>query len=144
MSNMTAAVTVVDRLSRLLRDEIAAISAGKLAVVNEIFPEKSKLLGEVEEVFAMPRPLLEEHPRAAELRHKLEELRELIAQDFALLEKMTEATGAVIEELDRIRDRHSLSGIYGPDGEKSRKQCRRRNTSISRSKNFYPHSPICW
>ncbi|MGI3170974.1 hypothetical protein ACRARG_17615 [Pseudooceanicola sp. C21-150M6] len=118
MSNMTAAVTVVDRLSRLLRDEIAAITAGKLGVVNELFPEKQELLSQVEEVFAAPRPLLEDHPRSAELRHKLEEMRELIAQDFALLEKMTEATGAVIEELDRIRDRHSLSGIYGPDGAK--------------------------
>jgi flagellar biosynthesis/type III secretory pathway chaperone len=118
MANMAQALSVVDRLSRLLRDEIAAITGGRLAEVTEIYPKKTALLAEVEEAFATPRALLTDHPQSAEQRGKLVELRELIAQDHALLEKMTQATGAIIDELDRIRDRHSLSGTYGPDGEK--------------------------
>ncbi|WP_375176140.1 hypothetical protein [Pseudooceanicola sp.] len=117
-AEMTQAMHVVDKLARLLRDEIAAITGGRLAEVTEIYPQKTALLAEVEEAFATPRALLVEHPKAGELQAKLEELRVLIAQDHALLEKMADATGAIIDELDRIRDRHSLSGTYGPDGEK--------------------------
>lgn len=117
-ANMTQAMSVVDKLARLLRDEIAAITGGRLAEVTEIYPQKTALLAEVEAAFATPRALLVEHPQAGELQSKLEELRLLIAQDHALLEKMTDATGAIIDELDRIRDRHSLAGTYGPDGEK--------------------------
>ncbi|WP_407496450.1 hypothetical protein [Pseudooceanicola sp. MF1-13] len=118
MTSMAQALSVVDRLSRVLRDEIAAITGGRLAEVTALYPEKAALLAEVEDAFAVPRPLLEDHPEAAKLRTKLADLRELIAQDHALLEKMTEATSTIIDELDRIRDRHSLSGTYGPDGEK--------------------------
>lgn len=116
--NMAQAMSVVDKLSRLLRDEIAAITGGRLAEVTEIYPKKTALLAEVEEAFATPRALLVDHPQAADLKTKLEELRGLISQDHALLEKMTQATGAIIDELDRIRDRHSLSGTYGRDGAK--------------------------
>ena len=83
-------------------------------------PTESLLIGD-EARRKLPRALLEDHPQAGELREKLTELRELIAQDHALLEKMTEATGTIIQELDRIRDRHSLSGTYGPNGEKRAK-----------------------
>ena len=118
MGNMANAMSVVDKLARLLRDEIAAITGGRLAEVTELYPQKTALLAEVEEAFATPRALLVDHPQAAEMRAKLEELRGLIAQDHALLERMTDATGAIIDELDRIRDRHSLSGTYGRDGAK--------------------------
>lgn len=118
MNNMAQAMSVVDKLARLLRDEIAAITGGRLAEVTEIYPQKTALLAEVEAAFATPRALLVDHPQASELQAKLEELRGLIAQDHALLEKMADATGAIIDELDRIRDRHSLSGTYGRDGEK--------------------------
>lgn len=118
MTNMAKAMSVVDRLARVLRDEIAAITGGRLAEVNALYPQKTALLAEVEEAFATPRALLVDHPQAAEMKVKLEELRALIAQDHALLERMTEATSSIISELDRIRDRHSLSGTYGPDGSK--------------------------
>lgn len=121
MTSMVQALSVVDRLSRVLRDEIAAITGGRLAEVTELYPQKAALLAEVEDAFATPKSLLEDHPEAAKLRVKLGELRELIAQDHALLEKMTDATSTIIDELDRIRDRHSLSGTYGPDGEKKPK-----------------------
>lgn len=123
-NSMANAMNVVDKLSRVLRDEIAAITGGRLAEVTELYPQKTALLAEVEEAFATPRALLVDHPQAAEMQGKLEELRKLIAQDHALLEKMANATSSIIDELDRIRDRHSLSGTYGPDGEKKAKTAR--------------------
>ena len=47
MANMAQALSVVDRLSRLLRDEIAAITGGRLAEETEIYPKKTALLAEV-------------------------------------------------------------------------------------------------
>lgn len=116
------ALMLVDRLSRLLRDEIAAIGQGKLARVEELYPEKTRLLAEIESVFADPDALVggQDAP-AQKLKERLGEMRELIHQDLALLKRMTEATGAVAREIERIRERQSLRGLYGPDGSSSDK-----------------------
>lgn len=121
MTSMPQALKLVDRLAKLLKDEIAAIANGKLGEVAELFPEKNALLSQVEEIFAGSGGELRDHPKSHELQTKLAELRELIAHDLKLLERMTEATGAIAAELDRIRDRHSLAGVYGPDGVKKAK-----------------------
>lgn len=119
MTEMThaRAMQLVDRLSRVLRDEIAAIGRGELAEVEAIFPRKQQLLAEIEAAFADPAPLIEgEAPPAVRLRARLAELQRLIRTDLALLQRMTEATGAVAREIERIRERHSLSGMYDKDG----------------------------
>ncbi|MCA0994912.1 flagellar protein FlgN [Alloyangia pacifica] len=125
MSEMTPAraTALVDRLARLLRDEIAAIGKGELARVEELFPRKQELLAEIETVFADPEALLEgEDAASAKLRARLSDLRKLIHSDLSLLQRMTEATGAVAREIDRIRERQSLRGVYGRDGSK-KPQC---------------------
>ncbi|SDG92741.1 hypothetical protein [Alloyangia pacifica] len=122
MTQMTRprAHALIDRLARLLRDEIAAIGRGELARVEELFPRKQELLAEIEAAFAEPDVLLEgDDPAAARLRDSLAGLRELIHSDLALLRRMTEATGAVAKEIDRIRERQSLRGVYDKDGTKS-------------------------
>lgn len=111
------ATQLVDRLARVLRDEIAAIGRGELAEVELIFPRKQQLLAEIEAAFSDPAPLLEgETPPAVRLRERLAELQRLIRTDLALLQRMTEATGAVAREIERIRERHGLSGLYDKDG----------------------------
>ncbi|WP_194134456.1 hypothetical protein [Salipiger mangrovisoli] len=123
MTQMTRprAHALIDRLARLLRDEIAAIGKGELARVEELFPRKQELLAEIEAAFADPEPLLGgDDPAAEKLRDSLSGLRELIHSDLALLRRMTEATGAVAKEIDRIRERQSLRGVYGKDGTKSK------------------------
>ncbi|MGR3322014.1 MAG: hypothetical protein ACU0DK_08800 [Pseudooceanicola sp.] len=111
------AMLLIDRLSRVLRDEIAAIGQGHLAQVEELFPRKAQLLQEIEEAFQNAGGLLDgEEPPAVRLREKLSELRRLIQADLAVLQRMTEATGAVAREIERIRDRHSLNGLYDRDG----------------------------
>ncbi|MGR3452375.1 hypothetical protein [Pseudooceanicola sp.] len=119
MTEMThaRAMQLVDRLSRVLRDEIAAIGRGELAEVEQIFPRKQQLLAEIEAAFTDPAHLIEgEEPPAVRLRARLAELQRLIRTDLALLQRMTEATGAVAREIERIRERHSLSGLYDKDG----------------------------
>lgn len=111
------AMQLVDRLARVLRDEIAAIGRGELAEVEQLFPRKQELLAEIESAFADPAPLIggDELP-AVRLRARLAELQRLIRTDLALLQRMTEATGAVAREIERIRERHSLNGLYDKDG----------------------------
>lgn len=124
------AMQLVDRLARVLRDEIAAIGRGELAEVEVLFPRKAQLLDEIETAFADPGPLLEgEEPPAVRLRQRLAELQRLIRTDLELLQRMTEATGAVAREIERIRERHSLNGLYDKDGSA-------RSQSVARSQRF--------
>ncbi len=119
MTQMThaRAMMLIDRLARVLRDEIAAIGQGQLAQVEALFPRKAQLLEEIEHAFSDAGMLLEgDETPARRLRERLGELRGLIQSDLMLLQRMTEATGAVAREIERIRDRHSLSGMYDKDG----------------------------
>ncbi|MCR8550503.1 hypothetical protein M4578_21995 [Salipiger sp. P9] len=116
------ATQLIDRLARLLRDEIAAIGQGQLARVEELFPRKQELLAEIETAFADAEHLFTEESAAAEkLRRKLSDLRDLIQTDLSMLRRMTDATSAVAREIDRIRDRQSLSGLYERDGSQPQK-----------------------
>lgn len=119
MSEMTPAraTQLVDQLARLLRDEIAAIGQGQLARVEELYPRKTELLGEIEAAFENQEKFLSgSAPATVALRRKLKELHGLIQTDLSLLQRMTEATGAVAQEIDRIRDRQSLRGLYDRGG----------------------------
>ena len=53
---------------------------------------------------------------ARKLQDKLQALQVLLQKDHELLERMTAATGRVAKELARIRDRHSLGGLYESSG----------------------------
>jgi flagellar biosynthesis/type III secretory pathway chaperone len=119
---VNGALQLIDRLARLLHDEIAAIAAGQLEIVRDLYPQKVAMLAELEESTAtVEARLVIGGPVAAELREKLESLHALIRKDHALLERMTEATGRAARELARIRDRHGLGGLYEASGSR-RKQ----------------------
>ena len=108
---------LIERLTRLLRDEIAAITAGTLEKVLELHAEKVSLLAELEEATTGLQARLEAGgERGAELRDQLEELHALVRRDHALLERMTRATERAGKELARIRDRHGLGGLYEASG----------------------------
>ena len=115
--NHLEAAQLIDRLARLLRDEIAAIGQGQLARVEELYPRKTELLGEIETAFGSAEKYLgRDDPQSQKLRKKLDDLRDLIHTDLALLKRMTQATGDVAREIERIRDRQSLRGLYDRDG----------------------------
>lgn len=114
---MTAAHQIIDRLSRLLHDEVAAISAGQLETVRELYPQKLALFEELQAASdGIETKLRQEGGEAGELRTQLEKLHGLVRKDFALLEQMTAATERAARELARIRDRHGLGGIYESSG----------------------------
>jgi hypothetical protein len=120
MTELARAQGLADRLARVLRDEIAAVGQGHLGDVAALAGEKAVLLEEIETVFAGGAALFAgaDRIRSERLRARLAEVQELIARDLTLLERMTRATGAIAAEIARIRDRHGLAGLYGPDGEK--------------------------
>ncbi|MCB1342115.1 MAG: hypothetical protein KDK24_13820 [Pseudooceanicola sp.] len=114
---MTAAAQIVERLAKVLRDEIAAIGAGQLETVRDLYPQKVALYEELQaQTGAVERQLKAATPEAKALREGLDELHGLIRKDFSLLEHLTAATGRVVKELSRIRDRHGLGGLYEADG----------------------------
>ncbi|MWD28477.1 hypothetical protein E0K89_013410 [Aquicoccus sp. SCR17] len=114
---MSAETSIIDRLARLLRDEIAAIGAGRLETVRDLYAEKSALLAELEAASGGIEAGLAKKDEAADLlREQLAELQVLIRKDHALLERMAAATGSVARELARIRDRHGLGGLYESSG----------------------------
>lgn len=114
---MTASEQIIERLARLLRDEIAAIGAGQLETVRDLYPEKLALFEEFEqESGAVEKKLRAGGEAAAKLRESLEQLNILIRKDYSLLSQITSATERVAKELARIRDRHGLGGIYEASG----------------------------
>ena len=111
------AMALADQLARLLRDEVAAIEQGRLGQVQELFPRKAELLEEIRAAFDGAEGLLEgEDTPARRLRDRLAEVSALVRRDLQLLERITEATGAVAREVEKIRDSRSLKGVYGRDG----------------------------
>ena len=130
---MNGAHQIIERLSRLLHDEIAAIAAGQLETVRELYPQKAALLAELEDASdAINRHLTEKGDEAAEMRESLELLSNLVHKDHKLLERMTEATGRAVRELTRIRDRHGLGGLYESTGA-PRKQDVARSQQVDQS-----------
>lgn len=113
----TAPHAIIERLSRLLHDEVAAIGAGKLDVVRDLFAEKAALMEEFEAASGQIETMLERGgTEATDLRGQMEKLYALIRQDQALLERMADATGRAARELAKIRDRHGLGGLYEASG----------------------------
>ena len=93
---MTASEQIIERLARLLRDEIAAIGAGQLETVRDLYPEKLALFEEFEqESGAVEKKLRAGGEAAAKLRESLEQLNILIRKDYSLLSQITSATERV-------------------------------------------------
>ncbi len=103
-------------LVRLLQDEVTAIRNGDLGQVSAQAKRKAELGAMVEAAGpAIAVALAADLPEDG-LQAQIATLRDLIDTDRALLERMTQATGALVTELARLRDRHGLRGIYGATG----------------------------
>ena len=103
-------------LVRLLQDEVTAIRNGDLGQVSAQAKRKAELGAVVEAAGpAIAVALAADLPEDG-LQAQIATLRDLIDTDRALLERMTQATGALVTELARLRDRHGLRGIYGATG----------------------------
>lgn len=104
-------------VTELLQSEIAAIRAGKLDLVTELYPRKAALLKRIELLLPVVEPFLKDKVRRdARLAEGLAALKRAVQEDSALLERMSVATGEIVRDIEKIRDRHSLNGLYGKSG----------------------------
>lgn len=106
----------LDALMRLLQDEIVAIRRGDLGQVDAFAARKAELNATLEAAGPSIAEALAADPPDMALRGRIANLQELIETDRMLLERMTQATAAMLSEIIRIRDRHGLGGIYGEKG----------------------------
>ncbi len=107
----------LEAVTALLHREIAAIGAGALEEVGALYGAKTALL----ERIALRAPLAEPFlgskvAEVLDLRGRLGALKDAVAEDSALLERMAQATDTIVREVEKIRDRHSLRGLYGKSG----------------------------
>ncbi|EPX78023.1 hypothetical protein Salmuc_03345 [Salipiger mucosus DSM 16094] len=116
---MTKFETAVDELTALLEEENAALEAGEIDKLEPLFDRKSEIYNRLEIYEPVVEPILESHiDDFPQMRTKLPELRELVDANGILIERITAATSAVAREVKRIRNRHSLDGMYEKTGRK--------------------------
>lgn len=109
----------VARVAALLDEETAVINAGRLDQVERFIAPKAELLKKIELRLPVVEPFLQEAVASRpELREKLVHLRRRAVENANIIRRMSEATTAIIDEVSRIRDRHSLSGLYEKSGRK--------------------------
>jgi len=103
----------------LLRAEMDGIRNGRLQVVEELFSRKSKVLKWLELKLPLAEPFIRQPAaEARQLPKILSELRDTVTEDSEMLSRMATAAGTVLREIEKVRDRNSLSGTYGKSGEK--------------------------
>ena len=106
----------IKALTRLLQRENAAIRKGDLAQIDADTTRKAELGAALEAAApAIAEALAADLPDDA-LIVQITALRAEIEANQTLLDGMTQATGGLVAELARIRDRHGLRGIYGATG----------------------------
>ncbi len=106
----------IKALTRLLQRENAAIRKGDLAQIDAEITRKAELGAALEAAApAIAEALAADLPDDA-LIVQITALRAEIEANQTLLDGMTQATGGLVAELARIRDRHGLRGIYGATG----------------------------
>ncbi len=103
-------------LTLLLQQEIAAIRRGDLEQVPALAARKTEFATQVEAAGPAIEAALRADPQDTALRDRIALLHELIETDKTLLDGMMQATGAMIIEIARIRERHGLGGVYGEKG----------------------------
>lgn len=102
---------------RLFSHEIEAIARGDLNAIEDLRPQKAEMLTRLENAQdAIQAALNADREGAAELREKIQSLQKLTAESERQLRRLSEAAGEVLQELQRIRDRHSLKGLYSGSG----------------------------
>ncbi|MGX9855014.1 hypothetical protein ACR03S_06175 [Limimaricola variabilis] len=123
MSDHTDTIdTDIAALSALLETEIEEIRGGTLDRVAARLEEKAALVARIEGQGPEIAVRLEAEDSDAEmLRDALDRLAGLVARDAAILERMRLITAEVSRDLERLRARHGLAGLYGADGNRSAK-----------------------
>lgn len=118
-ANLAVFEADVAAVTEVLEEEIAAIRAGRIEEVSSLYPRKAELLKRIEVLMPVVEPFLRARIETEpDLRARLSALKSAVADDGALLERISDATTRIVREIDKIRDRHSLNGLYSKSGER--------------------------
>lgn len=116
--NILSFGAIVDDLNALLSSENNALKQGDVAMVADLFERKQNLLKRLENRQPVIEPFLRESAEVtAQLRDKIRDLAEQLEENGNLLASMAEASQAIRTEVARVRDRHSLKGMYDKSGQ---------------------------
>lgn len=110
---------MVDDLCGIFGEELKILEAGQVDQIPEIFERKQKVVQSME----IKMPIIEGligHPgeEMAALKIKMAAMYEQAAMVSVRIERIAAATTAVMREINKVQERHSLSGMYSPDGRK--------------------------
>lgn len=103
---------------RLLDLENEALEAGDVTRVAGYFERKSELLREMSLRQPVIEPFLNDDiPEIVNLRGLIRELSENFKRNGRLLEGMAMASRSILSEVERVRQRQSLNGVYDKTGQ---------------------------
>ena len=127
LQNVDLFEKLVDNVIEILKKEIDAMREGDFETLTELFELKKECVTSLE----TKMPIIEEYLQSNsdgldELREKIVSLKALIDENGVLIERMHAATGSIVREWEKLKDRHSLSGTYGKDGRKQSAHTRGR------------------
>lgn len=119
LENIDAFAAKLSEAIALLKKETGAIKEGELHIVSEMFEEKSGIMKWLELKKPLVEPFLKKDAALVRrLPELLDELRETVTENSAMLSRMADAAGAVAREIEKATQRHSLDGLYGKSGRK--------------------------
>lgn len=109
---------IVKELTQLLEEENSALRHADMVQVINLFPQKEVLLKRLENSQPVVEPFIRDSAEITmALREHLRILAQQIQTNAVLLSAMAEASRSIRLEMDRVRERHSLKGMYGNKGQ---------------------------
>lgn len=123
---MNAFLDSLETMCDLLQKENNSIKSGKLDVINELFEMKKEGLRIIEARTPLVEHLIN-HPLFDSAPNKIRKLKYLVDENGVLLERMNAAARTIGAELKKIRDKHSLNGLYEKTGRKMNKDGNSQN-----------------
>lgn len=118
-NNISDFSRIVESTIRLLEVENEALRDGNVTRVSECYEEKARLLRELTLKQPVVEPFLTEAtPQILDLRTLISQLSDSLSRNGDLLKGMAEASSSILSEVDHIRKRQSLEGIYDKTGQR--------------------------
>lgn len=116
--NIRAFTRIVVELTELLGRENDALRARDPHAVAALYEDKQALLKRLETRQPVVEPFLRESAEVTgQLRHHIRVLSQSLETNGALLQAMSEASQGIRAEVARVRERHSLRGMYDKSGQ---------------------------
>ena len=114
---MSLFLEAIDNMCDILKKENTSIKSGNIDIVTELYEMKKEGLSIIEQKSA----LLDNHIKKKtfpECEEKIIKLNELVQENGVLLERMSAAASSIASQIQKIRDKNTLNGIYEKTGKK--------------------------